>query len=33
VLSAPRQARVQVAASNSFGFGGSNCCLVLGAAA
>ncbi len=33
VLTTHRSARVQVAASNSFGFGGSNCCLVLGAAA
>ena len=33
VLRAPLARRVRVAASNSFGFGGSNACLVLGAAA
>jgi len=33
VLRTPLARRVRVAASNSFGFGGSNACLVLGAAA
>lgn len=33
VLRQPLARRVRVAASNSFGFGGSNACLVLGAAA
>ncbi len=33
VLTTARLARVTVAASNSFGFGGSNCCLVMGAGA
>ena len=28
----PRPARVRIALSNSFGFGGQNACLVLGAA-
>ncbi|MBL8325546.1 MAG: beta-ketoacyl-[acyl-carrier-protein] synthase family protein [Rubrivivax sp.] len=32
VLRAPRLAAVRVAASNSFGFGGSNACLVFGGA-
>ena len=32
VLRAPRRARVEVVLSNSFGFGGSNCCLLLGRA-
>jgi len=27
----PREARVHAAISNSFGFGGHNCCLVVGA--
>jgi 3-oxoacyl-[acyl-carrier-protein] synthase-1 len=31
-LAAPREQRLRVVASNSFGFGGSNCCLVFGAA-
>ena len=31
-LSAPREQRLRRVASNSFGFGGSNCCLVFGAA-
>lgn len=30
-LREPRRQAITVAASNSFGFGGSNCCLVLGA--
>ena len=29
----PRHEAVRLVASNSFGFGGSNCCLLLGAAA
>jgi 3-oxoacyl-[acyl-carrier-protein] synthase I len=33
VLRAPLKKPLRVAASNSFGFGGSNCCLVFGAAA
>jgi 3-oxoacyl-[acyl-carrier-protein] synthase-1 len=32
VLQAPREQRVRRAASNSFGFGGSNACLIFGAA-
>jgi 3-oxoacyl-[acyl-carrier-protein] synthase-1 len=32
-LHAPRAQRLRVVASNSFGFGGSNCCLLFGAAA
>jgi 3-oxoacyl-[acyl-carrier-protein] synthase-1 len=32
-LQQPREGRLRVAASNSFGFGGSNACLVFGAAA
>ena len=32
-LDAPRAAALQVVASNSFGFGGSNACLVFGRAA
>ena len=32
-LDAPREAALQVVASNSFGFGGSNACLVFGKAA
>ncbi len=31
-VSLPREARLDIVASNSFGFGGSNACLVLGAA-
>ncbi len=31
VTGAPRRARVRVVLSNSFGFGGNNCCVVLGA--
>jgi 3-oxoacyl-[acyl-carrier-protein] synthase-1 len=31
-LREPRQGRLRVVASNSFGFGGSNCCLIFGAA-
>ena len=27
----PRESRVNVAISNSFGFGGHNCCIVVGA--
>ena len=33
VLTTPRQGRVRRVLSNAFGFGGSNCCLVLGNAA
>ena len=32
-LHAPREQKLRVVASNSFGFGGSNCCLLFGAAA
>ena len=32
VLTEPRRARVRIAASNSFGFGGSNTCLIFGEA-